>query len=79
MNWADILASVLTVVALFLMISKNRACFVLFTIGNILFIYVSITKSMWGLMGMNFIYMGFNTYGFIAWGRSDDSVSGNGD
>lgn len=65
------LAFAFTIPALWLMGRKDKRCFILFTVVNVLFVYVGCKNGLYGLVGMSVIYMVFNVRNYLMWRRQE--------
>jgi nicotinamide riboside transporter PnuC len=74
MNSIDIMVFALSIPALWLMGKKKKSCFFIFLVVNILMIILCLATvpRLWGVMGMQFVYMGFNVRNFILWKKSEE-------
>jgi len=76
MNPIDIFVFTLSVPALWLMGRKKKFCFIIFTVVNFLMMAICLGSDpiLWGVMGIQVIYVGFNIRNFILWKKSEEAV-----
>ena len=73
LNISDIFVFILSIPALWLLGRKKKISFVIFTFVNVLMISICIDSDpiLWGVMAMQFVYIGFNVRNYVLWAKSE--------
>jgi len=67
----EIIASLITAVAIFLMIKKNKWSFMIFNVANVFWIYLDYISGMKLRIGIELFFTLFNCYGFYKWSKDE--------
>jgi len=68
----EIIASLITAVAIYLMIKKNKWSFIIFNVANVIWIYLDAISGMPLRIGIEIFFMIFNFYGFYKWSKDSE-------
>ena len=67
----DMVAFVLSVIALYMLGNKKKACFVIFSLTNLLVGIIAVQNNLLGLLLMQFTYFGFNIWNWKKWKKDE--------
>jgi nicotinamide riboside transporter PnuC len=63
------IATILTLIGVGLNVKKNRWCFAIWLVGNIMWVIIQVSAGIWGMALCQVVFCGTCIWGWVAWSK----------